>query len=114
MDRRARDESGQTHAVAIASSHRQVDKLVSPQVAPHSKVLDFECADGSALKASQPSPEAGIDVVTQALEIARNRSRDMMLICVPVEELRERSARTLDGGLSPPPPTPATTRLSQW
>ena len=69
--------------------HSQVDKLVASQVAPESTVLDIGCANGSTLEACRPSHGVGVDLDTQALELAKARNPEMTFLGVPVEELRE-------------------------
>ena len=69
--------------------HNLVDKLVSSQVIPNSRVLDLGCADGSTLRACRPSVGIGVDLNPEALPSQYVEDLRVTYIEAPVEVLVE-------------------------
>lgn len=67
--------------------HREVNRLVSAQVAPGSQVIDIGCADGSLIAACSIQRAVGIDIDAQALGQAARELTDVHWIAEPVEAI---------------------------
>lgn len=67
--------------------HNLVDRLVASQVVPQSRVIDVGCADGSTLRACQPSVGVGIDLDPLALDAARSESPEFRFLNESVEAI---------------------------
>lgn len=67
--------------------HREVNRLVSAQVAPDSRVIDAGCSDGALISACSVRQAVGIDLDTEILGSAAGELSEVTWVSRPVEEV---------------------------